>query len=222
MQLLSPMTMDASRLNFKAYYEAEESGRIRNPKEAADQLRFRRTARYLPKSWNSLLDVGCAEGYWLDFLRTTHQGKILRGYEYASNRVRAAKERFPYLDMQEGNIFELPEKDGAYDVVTCLEVIEHLPEWQPGLEELLRVATKEVLLCVPYREKIKSTICLHCHSLTPHSGHLHSFDESTFEPWQDRYHIRFGYISRKRGSLRQYLDRLRGHIRWMLVQISLS
>ncbi len=214
--------MDASELDLQAYYEAEESGQFRNQKEAADHARFCRTARYLPKCWSSLLDVGCAEGYWLDFLnRAFDSERTLRGYEYASNRVKAAKTRFPSLGMRQGSIFELPEENGSYDVVTCLEVIEHLPEWQSGLEELLRVAKKEVLVCVPYREKIKQTLCIHCHKMTPHQGHLHSFDESTFNPWRDRYEVRFAYISGKRGFFSRYLDQLCRRTRWMLVRIKL-
>lgn len=212
---------DYSGLDLKAYYEAEESVQFRNLKEAADQIRFRRAARCLPKNWSSLLDIGCAEGYWLDFLGRTYGNQmILRGYEYASNRVEKAKTRFPHLDIQQGSIFELPEADGSYDVVTCMEVIEHLAEWRSGVEELLRVARKTVIIGVPYREKIKETMCIHCHQKTPHAGHLHTFDESSFDPWRDRYQVRFSYLSGKRSFVSQYLDRLRRHTRWLLVRIS--
>ena len=215
-------TINTSELELKTYYEAEESGLLRNPNSAADRRRFHRTARHLPKSWSSLLDVGCGEGYWLDFLcRRYGEGQTLRGYEYAGNRVVAARERFPHLDLREGSIFELPEEDDTYDVVTCLEVLEHVPDWQTGFEELLRIAKKKVLICVPCREKIKSTMCIHCHKMTPYSGHLHSFCESTFKPWQDRYEIRFGYISGKWGVFSKYIDLLRGHIRWMVVDVTL-
>ncbi|MGD9126447.1 MAG: class I SAM-dependent methyltransferase [Planctomycetia bacterium] len=204
----------------KAYYEAEESGLLRNPKNAADWRRFRRTARHLLKGWSSLLDVGCGEGYWLDFLHRRYgKERMLRGYEYAGNRVEAAQKHFPHLDLREGSIFELPEEDGSYDVVTCLEVLEHLPDWQAGFEELLRIAKKEVIVCVPRNEKIKATMCIHCHKMTPYSGHLHSFKESTFDPWRARYEIRFDYISGKWGFYSKYLDLLRRRIRWMLVRV---
>ena len=214
--------LDYSNLDFKAYYEAEESSQFRNQREAADYIRFRRTAGYLPKNWSSLLDIGCAEGYWLDYLHCAHAGqRTLRGYEYASNRVEAAQARFPMLDIRQGSIFELPEEDSSHDVVTCMEVIEHLDQWRLGVEELLRVARHEVLIGVPYREKIKHTMCVHCHQKTPHAGHLHTFDESTFDPWRRDNQVRIRYLSGKRGFLSQHIDRLRRHTRWMLVRIGL-
>ena len=222
MQSNSSVVLDYSQLDFKAYYEAEESSQFRNPREAADYVRFRRTSRYLPKHWSSLLDVGCAEGYWLDYLYCVHgEQRAFRGYEYASNRVEAAQARFPHLDIQQGSIFELPEKTNSHDVVTCMEVIEHLDQWRLGVEELIRVAKKEVLIGVPYREKIKQTMCIHCHQTTPHAGHLHTFDESCFDPWRRKYQVHIAYLSGKRGLVSQYLDRLRRHTRWMLIRIRL-
>ena len=45
----------------------------------------------------------------------------------------------------------LPFKDGAFDVVTCFHTIEHVPDPQLALDELVRVSRKVVHVKVPWR-----------------------------------------------------------------------
>ena len=44
---------------------------------------------------------------------------------------------------------ELPFSDGQFDVVTLLEVLEHIPDTASALREVLRVARRFVILTVP-------------------------------------------------------------------------
>jgi len=44
---------------------------------------------------------------------------------------------------------ELPFSDGQFDVVTLLEVLEHIPDTAAALREVLRVARRFVILTVP-------------------------------------------------------------------------
>ena len=59
------------------------------------------------------------------------------------------------------------------------EVLEHLEKPLPALGEIKRVlsADGELLISVPYKEKISFHLCVHCNQPTPLNAHFHSFDE---------------------------------------------
>ena len=59
------------------------------------------------------------------------------------------------LEMIYASIGEIPLKDNSVDIVTCLEVIEHLDSklMLQGVKELRRVAKSRMILTVPYCEK---------------------------------------------------------------------
>lgn len=81
----------------------------------------------------------------------------------------------------------------SYDVVTCLEVLEHAPEWLDVLDLLLSIARRRVVVTVPYAETIQYTVCIHCGKMAPMYGHLRRYDERTFRRicgWQ----LSFSYI----------------------------
>ena len=96
----------------------------------------------------------------------------------------------------------------AFEVISLLEVIEHVPTWQAAVEEALRVASRGVLITVPYREQLQTTVCVHCHQATPLWGHVHAFDESSLDAFADRARIRFKLIPRKP-------EREHGVLRWI-------
>jgi ubiquinone/menaquinone biosynthesis C-methylase UbiE len=49
-----------------------------------------------------------------------------------------------------GSVFRMPFDDAAFDLVLCLEVLEHLEDPAAALAELRRVARRAVVVSVPY------------------------------------------------------------------------
>lgn len=97
--------------------------------------------------------------------------------------IRRAKERLrgrgvPVAFLQ-GDIFRLPIAESGLDVVTASEILEHLGDPPRALREVARVLRPggTFILCTPYRERIETTLCVHCNCKTPINAHLHSFDE---------------------------------------------
>jgi SAM-dependent methyltransferase len=84
------------------------------------------------------LDVGCAKGFLVDMLR--RNGVEAFGADVSEYALDAAPQEVrPHL--RRANICEdrLPVLDNHFDLVTCLEVIEHLPDPSPALKETTRV-----------------------------------------------------------------------------------
>lgn len=173
-------------MDYETHYAQEEASDARHGKFQV--YRFYGTAQHIPKDARSLVDVGCGEAHWLEWLKTHHTMSNLVGVEVAENRAKAAQKRYPSLDIRAGNVFEM-NLEGSFEIVTCLEVIEHLEDWKDAVRNLLKIATRKVIITVPYREQIPEEICIHCHKPTPRYGHLHSFDESSFDEFKQDYPV---------------------------------
>ena len=201
---------------------ARGAGRAEGPGSGAigpnDWKRFEQTLRWIPQDAASLLDAGCARGDWLGLVRNKRQIPQLSGVDVSEARIAEAAERYPEIEFRSGPLEELAAGAQSFDVVTCLEVLEHLPDWTTVFQNLLHVARRRVVITVPYKENIVQAVCIHCGELTPLYGHLRTYDESSFPPvagWQ----LRFGYLKSHAlgaGTLLRIYRTLRPQRSWMV------
>jgi len=101
------------------------------------------------KQVDSILDVGCGEGFTLNRLREKGVGKKLEGIEYSKAAIELGHKTYPDIAIKQGNIYQLPYEDNSFDLVLCTEVLEHLDKPQDGLKELVRVSKKYLVISVP-------------------------------------------------------------------------
>ncbi|MGI8419537.1 MAG: class I SAM-dependent methyltransferase [Candidatus Levyibacteriota bacterium] len=97
----------------------------------------------------SILDVGAGEGFTLEMFRKNNIGKKLEGIEYMDEALVFARQLHPHVTIKKGDIYKLPYKDNAFDLIICTEVMEHLDDPGKALEEIKRVAKKFAILSVP-------------------------------------------------------------------------
>ena len=124
----------------------------------ADRLGAVRQAISTHMPSGTLLDVGCGCGDNLLSLSTL-VGLELHGVEYASSTAaRARKLLGPLATIVEGSATALPFADGTMGAVTCVEVLEHIPEDQTALREIHRVLKQGGVfaLTLPYRHWFKA------------------------------------------------------------------
>jgi 2-polyprenyl-3-methyl-5-hydroxy-6-metoxy-1,4-benzoquinol methylase len=107
---------------------------------------FRQVGKLRPES---ILDVGCGEGFTLQKLMDRGIGKRLEGIEYLDRAIEIGNKIHPELTLKQGNIYDLPYKDNEFDLVLCTEVLEHLEEPEKALKELKRVAKRYCIISVP-------------------------------------------------------------------------
>ncbi len=98
---------------------------------------------------DSVLDVGCGEGFALQKLYQSRIGKRLEGIDFQKEAIELGRKIHPHLNLETGNIYNLSFKDNSFDLVMATEVLEHLEEPRKGLKELIRVSKKYLLLSVP-------------------------------------------------------------------------
>lgn len=111
-------------------------GRRRVLGEVLDRIALRPGSR--------LLDAGCGSGRELDELAA--RGRVA-GVDLSPVAVGAARAR-GHADVHCAPIERLPFADETFDLVTCLDVIEHTPDDRVALAELRRVTRPGGLLVV--------------------------------------------------------------------------
>lgn len=115
------------------------------------EIRFHNVLPYLKKNgW--VLDIGCWDAFFA--LQIAKGGFETVGLEISKDELIKAKKRF--AQVPEKTIFfevladgaHLPFREGVFSSISCLDVLEHVPDWKDLLKEANRVLMKGGLLTV--------------------------------------------------------------------------
>ncbi|MBI2461629.1 MAG: class I SAM-dependent methyltransferase [Candidatus Rokubacteria bacterium] len=126
--------------------------RSRNPVVQGFVRRFLRRVGDLVEAQRPrrILEVGCGEGFVLRYLAQRLPAVRLDGLEVDPGALARGRARCPGASFVHGDLMALPFRSGSYDLVLCLEVLEHLPEPDRALQEIRRVSVGGCLLSVPH------------------------------------------------------------------------
>jgi ubiquinone/menaquinone biosynthesis C-methylase UbiE len=150
----------------------------------------RKLQEILDMTEGRILDVGAGEGDAYTFLSP----EIIRRGTVAVEPNTAYFERMakiaPAVEQIEGSIYRLPFEDNSFDTVMCSEVLEHLTEPDKGLQELLRVCRRWLVLSVP-REPIWRILnmarCAYLKDFGNTPDHRQHWSKKGFIRWVGRY-----------------------------------
>jgi ubiquinone/menaquinone biosynthesis C-methylase UbiE len=151
-----------------------------------NKLRIKRIASMIDSDTESLLDVGCGNGMFLDEileLKKNNYFKNLAKICGVDRSFTALKNVSKQVDVIQSSIDKMNYEDGSFECVTCLEVIEHLPIeiYKKAINELYRISSKKIILAVPYKEDIENSLvsCKSCSTKFNPDFHMRAFDEKT-------------------------------------------
>ncbi len=140
----------------------------------------------------SLCDVGTGRGVFLWLLLDAMPEVEVIAIDRLAHRVAdlaaVARGGVPRLRAARMDATRLALRDGAVDVVTALEVLEHIPETEAAAREAMRVARRAVVATVPSHED-------------DNPEHIHLFDRARLEA-----------MFRAGGARRVTIEQVRGHI----------
>jgi ubiquinone/menaquinone biosynthesis C-methylase UbiE len=127
----------------------------------------------------TLLDAGCGEG---ELLR---RGVLPEGLRPVCLDLRAdSLAEIAEPKRVRASVQALPFSDRSFDVVTCLEVLEHLEDPGSAVRDLARVAKKAIVLSVPFEPWFRAGNVLrgkHLAALGNHPEHMQHWNLRTFE-----------------------------------------
>ena len=162
-------------IDWGRYYQAEAKVFLFDPAESPHVvIRNEFAASMIPRGVKSILDVGCGGGWLLKKLNKKLDDDVrLVGVDASKPRI-DAKDKAE-IEYKEGFITDLPFKTGEFELVSAVEVLEHVPNIEDAVTEVVRVSSSYVLILVPGYQKIPEILCPHCLDTFPGAGHLHSF-----------------------------------------------
>ena len=139
---------------------------------------FKKNHRYLPRvnraigflkglSFSSLLDVGSGRGVFLIPFMDEFPWVSVTALDLNSDRIRMLSDirdgGIDTLSVRQCDVCDAPFSDGAFDVVTLLEVLEHIPDYRAAIRAAVAMARQYVVITVPSHEDINPE---HIHFLT--------------------------------------------------------
>jgi SAM-dependent methyltransferase len=161
-----PLGMDVRRVKIRKYPVSALAASVRADYEAKfgeppaepggwfhpdDWHRVSYVAEVL-RPGGDLLDVGAGAGQFLNLLARSDKFRSVLGIDKA--RFTKYTEFEPNMSKLDGDIANLQFEDDSFDVVTCMEVLEHIPPevFVAGLAELRRVCRGQLIMSVPFCE----------------------------------------------------------------------
>ncbi len=113
------------------------------------------------KDGASVLDVGCGDGYFGEYLTKEKKNIKYLGCDISEEALKIAKQRglsTLLLDAVNGGLGAF--KDNSFDVVVMSEFVEHIINSEEILKEAARIAKKGVLISTPNVAHIRSRVAL--------------------------------------------------------------
>lgn len=189
----------------KQYYEAEKFWEGEMLQDEANAERIRKTADLVPADVKNLVDIGCGNGVFVNYLQKHKPGIDILGIDRSNTAL-----KYVQTKKEVGDISDLTYGDRTFDCVTCLEVIEHLPVtvFESALRNLARISNKYLVISVPYNERLEESYnqCPSCKTIFNYQLHLRSFSDKKFQHLFDSYGFTC-ITTQKSGASQHY----RGH-----------
>jgi ubiquinone/menaquinone biosynthesis C-methylase UbiE len=164
---------DLSKVDWLKFYEKENEWQTLQGTGREKRL-VKGILERLPIESGKLLEVGPGSGYLLSFLKVRF---AVHAFDLSQERLNKVKELVPQAVLESGEAKNLPYENNFFDLTICSEVLEHVPEYEKALKELIRVTKVGgfVLITVPKDEKPVKYQCYHCNKIGFLYGHINFF-----------------------------------------------
>src|SRR3989344_4738828 len=139
----------------------------------------------------TILDIGCGEGFITYNLGEKITSRIL-AIDIEEKAIKYANiyHKRKNLDYQVGDLFKLKYENKSFDLVMCIEVLEHLEEFERAMDIMVNLSNKYVLLSVPNEPwfRIANVLRLkYLNRLGNTPGHVNNWTKRDFKKLCSKY-----------------------------------
>ena len=155
-----------------------------------------------------VLDVACGQGNWL--LAVDRMGANPSGIDISDKAIDICRTILPHGEFHVGSADTLPFEDKRFDVVSCLGALEHFPDPEGALKEMVRTAKDDAkfLLLVPnagfltrrlglYKGTDQIEIHEEWRTLEEWNGLFESAGLAVLKRWKDLHVLSWSWIDAK-------------------------
>ena len=118
-------------INTTDYWDgfATESYNNADRNRGGNKCKFATVIDLLPNN-STILDIGCLTGNFYNFMKekNTDKLKTFTGVDFSTKLIEMAKNRCPEQKWEVADCYKLPFEDNSFDVVTAMEILEHIDE----------------------------------------------------------------------------------------------
>ncbi len=131
----------------------------------------------------SLVSVGCGEGFDLKHILSIYQPKKTVGVDLSKSALNYAQKQLPEVEFIQEDASKLPFKDNQFDLVVALEILEHIPDYDKAISELKRIAKNKVIITVPWEPSFSMVSLMrgkYLKRLGRHPEHINAWNKKSF------------------------------------------
>jgi SAM-dependent methyltransferase len=137
-------------------------------------------------SFESFLDVGCAEGFYPRLVQARYGAEVY-GVDFSASAVRRMWE-YHRIEGICGDAHNLPIKTDAFDLVLCNSTVEHTTEPMKVISELMRITRKHLFIGIPLALSRKEVEGFKPDFNAERDQHVHIFSHETLHHILPREH----------------------------------
>ncbi len=91
------------------------------------------------KDFHTILDIGCAAGTLTNKVSQILPNSKITGVDVYSSALAFGKKRYPHINFVLSDAHKLPFKKNSFDLIICIETIEHVSDPEKVFMEVKRV-----------------------------------------------------------------------------------
>lgn len=96
-----------------------------------------------------ILDVGCAEGFVINYLKSKNPNTIFYGIDVDVESIKDARKLNPDSIFECKSVYDVNMPDEKFDLVLSLEILEHLKDFSVALRVLHNLNSEFFIFSVP-------------------------------------------------------------------------
>jgi len=143
---------------------------------------YKKIKKYI-KNARTACEIGFGEGYLLRMLHNS--GLKVVGIDISNYLVNELGNRFNRdgfdIELIQGDISKIELEEDKFDLLFCLDVLEHIPDIKEAIKNIKKLLTNDGLLVgtLPFRENVHENMvmCPNCKCEFHRFGHYHSFEK---------------------------------------------